>query len=100
MLPLDDLALLQVYQPVVHLPARCDDNDICNPDWQRGTVGLLEPGLHLGLARLMERDNVEVDIAVGFLDCCYGCLDLGEGQGIKGMRNFGFWNGTHLGHGA
>lgn len=44
----------------------------------------------------MERDDVEENIAVGFLDDGNGGLDLGHGQGIKGVQLGFSCEGAHL----
>ena len=95
MLPLRDSSRSHVDESIVDLAARRNDDDISDASRSRCLGRLLQPGRHLGLARLVERDNVEEYIAVRLLDCGDGRLDLAEGEGIKGVGG-GFWDyGTH-----
>ena len=66
-LPLSDLAGLKVYQAVIDL-ASLNDHDICNPYRFALLTGVCKPCLHLCLARLMERDDIEEDVSMCLRD--------------------------------
>lgn len=93
-LPLEDLGLSQVDEGIIDLVAGGDDDNIGNTLWSRSRLETGKPSRHLGLARLVQGHNIEVQvIAMGLFDDANGCLDLGE---VEGVKRVGELNGAHF----
>lgn len=62
-----------------------DDHDIGHTSGP-GRLRVGEPRHHLGLARLLQGDDIEEEVfAMGLLDDGDGLLDLGSREGVEGM---------------
>ena len=95
MLPLDNAPLAHVDESIVDFTTRRNHDHIGNASWPWSLGRLLQPGRHLGLARLVDGDDIVEDIAVRLLDCRDGRLDLGPSERIKGMGEVFWHNGAH-----
>ena len=84
-LPLDNLLAANVHEAIANLATRRNDGHVGHTGRLDGRGPVLEPFGHSGLARLMERDDIEAHIAMGSPDDGDDRLDLIRGQGIKGV---------------
>lgn len=92
-LPADDFGLGKVDEAIVDLAAGSNDDDIGDTLGTRGRLGSGEPCRHLGLSRLLEGHNIEVELAMGLFDNVDGRLDLGQREGVKGVGDVGHGGG-------
>ena len=93
--PRGDLLGGQVDQAIVHLSTLGNDNHVGDTLWPRRCCGVLEPCRHLGLARLVEGNNIEEEvIAMLLLDHRDRHLDLRRRERVERVREVGV-DGAH-----
>lgn len=82
-LPVGDAARLEVDEAIIDGAARGNDDNVCYSGGSRRAHWVGQPGLHFLLARLVQRDDVEEDIAMRLLDDGDGGLDLVVGERVE-----------------
>lgn len=88
-LPFDNLLLVQIDDAVVDLALWRNGDDIGTAGRTRCLLGVCEPGQHLGLARLIQGDGMEIERAIFLPDQGDGRVDFGGRQGIEGVGRGG-----------
>lgn len=84
-LPVRNGAQLEIDQAIVYLAAGSNDDDVCY-SCRPGSLGRVsQPGRHVGLTRLVQRNNVEEDMAMSLLDDGDCSLDLVKRERVEGV---------------
>lgn len=86
LLPFGDARASKIDETLIHLAALGNDDHLGNAGRSGGVLGVGEPSRHGSLARLLERDDMEVDFAMGLLDDANGKLDLDARERVEGVR--------------
>jgi hypothetical protein len=89
LLPLGHLLDLEVNKTIIDLAVRKDDDNISNSSRTVAVGRMLEPSKHLSLARLVQRDDVEVAWSgMVLLDNVDGSRDLIGRERIERVREY------------
>jgi hypothetical protein len=86
LLPLGDARPRKIDETLPHLAARSNDYHVCNTGRSGIVLRVGEPRGHDSLARLLKRDDMEVDFAIGLLNDANGNLDFHAGERVEGVR--------------
>ena len=84
-LPIDNLALIQVHDRIIHFASLANAHNIGNSVGPDSVLWILDPFHHLRLARLPQCDGIEENSAVLLADNCDGLFYLGLREGIERM---------------